>query len=145
MSDFVFFWRRRISWVDGEMKGVDRLCPQCGYSTCGCERVVVVTHGGVLRAIYMSVTREPTAGKIMNGSVNVLHLSDKKWAFNSWSDSHCVARSWHKQMGVQAIEYSNHVSHINAVGSSNTVAPAESSPTIYVQGHPYSHPSELID
>ncbi|KAF5186036.1 Histidine phosphatase superfamily [Thalictrum thalictroides] len=50
------------------------------------ERVIVVTHGGVLRAIYMSVTREPSAGKIMNGSVNVLHLSDKKWAFNSWSD-----------------------------------------------------------
>ncbi|KAL5708422.1 phosphoglycerate mutase (2,3-diphosphoglycerate-independent) [Ranunculus cassubicifolius] len=50
------------------------------------ERVIVVTHGGVLRAIYMSVTREPSAGKIMNGSVNVLHLSEKKWVFNSWSD-----------------------------------------------------------
>ncbi|KAL5708423.1 phosphoglycerate mutase (2,3-diphosphoglycerate-independent) [Ranunculus cassubicifolius] len=50
------------------------------------ERVIVVMHGGVLRAIYMSVTREPSAGKIMNGSVNVLHLSEKKWAFNSWSD-----------------------------------------------------------
>ncbi|KAF6158513.1 hypothetical protein GIB67_040027 [Kingdonia uniflora] len=50
------------------------------------ERVVVVTHGGVLRAIYMSITREASAGKIMNGSVNVLHHSDEKWLFKSWSD-----------------------------------------------------------
>ncbi|XP_058078159.1 metal-independent phosphoserine phosphatase-like [Magnolia sinica] len=50
------------------------------------ERVIVVTHGGVLRAIYMSLTREPTAGKVLNASINVLHLSEKKWAFKSWSD-----------------------------------------------------------
>ncbi|KAK9157364.1 hypothetical protein Scep_003938 [Stephania cephalantha] len=50
------------------------------------ERVIVVTHGGVLRAVYMSLTQEPTAGKIMNGSLNVLHLSEKKWQFKTWSD-----------------------------------------------------------
>ncbi|KAL5994780.1 hypothetical protein ACLOJK_024835 [Asimina triloba] len=50
------------------------------------ERVIVVTHGGILRAIYMSVTREPSAGKVLNASINVLHLSDKNWAFKSWSD-----------------------------------------------------------
>lgn len=50
------------------------------------ERVIVVTHGGVLRAIYMAVTREPSAGKVLNASINVLHLSEKKWAFKSWSD-----------------------------------------------------------
>lgn len=50
------------------------------------ERVIVVTHGGVLRAIYMAITREPTAGKVLNASINVLHPSEKKWAFKSWSD-----------------------------------------------------------
>ncbi|XP_058080936.1 metal-independent phosphoserine phosphatase-like [Magnolia sinica] len=50
------------------------------------ERVIVVTHGGVLRAIYMSLTCEPTAGKVLNASINVLHLSEKKLAFETWSD-----------------------------------------------------------
>ncbi|KAF8369858.1 hypothetical protein HHK36_011767 [Tetracentron sinense] len=50
------------------------------------ERVIVVTHGGVLRAIFMSVTREASAGKVLNASINVLHLSEKKWNFKSWSD-----------------------------------------------------------
>ncbi|KAF8395724.1 hypothetical protein HHK36_019674 [Tetracentron sinense] len=50
------------------------------------ERVIVVTHGGVLRAIYMSMTREPSAGKVLNASINVVHLSEKKWVFKSWSD-----------------------------------------------------------
>ncbi|PIA53806.1 hypothetical protein AQUCO_00900412v1 [Aquilegia coerulea] len=50
------------------------------------ERVIVVTHGGVLRAIYMALTREPSAGKIMNGSVNVLHLTNNKWEFKAWND-----------------------------------------------------------
>ncbi|KAI3869060.1 hypothetical protein MKX03_005002 [Papaver bracteatum] len=50
------------------------------------ERVIVVTHGGVLRAIYMTVTGKPSAGKIMNASINVVHLTEKKWVFKTWSD-----------------------------------------------------------
>ncbi|KAK9123262.1 hypothetical protein Sjap_012864 [Stephania japonica] len=52
------------------------------------ERVIVVSHGGVLRAVYMAITKEPSAGKIMNGSVNVMHFSEKekKWVFKSWND-----------------------------------------------------------
>ncbi|XP_077242285.1 metal-independent phosphoserine phosphatase-like [Tasmannia lanceolata] len=50
------------------------------------ERVTVVTHGGVLRAIYMAMTQEPSAGKVLNASINVLHLSDKKCVFKTWSD-----------------------------------------------------------
>ncbi|RZC83433.1 hypothetical protein C5167_046219 [Papaver somniferum] len=50
------------------------------------ERVIVVTHGGVLRAIYMAVTGKPSAGKIMNASINVVHLTEKKWVFKTWSD-----------------------------------------------------------
>ncbi|XP_077249449.1 metal-independent phosphoserine phosphatase-like [Tasmannia lanceolata] len=50
------------------------------------ERVIIVTHGGVLRAIYMAMTQEPSAGKVLNASINVLHLSDKKCVFKTWSD-----------------------------------------------------------
>ncbi|CAK7340244.1 unnamed protein product [Dovyalis caffra] len=50
------------------------------------ERVIVVTHGGVLRAIYMRITEESSCGKLLNASVNVVHVSDKKWEVKSWSD-----------------------------------------------------------
>ncbi|KAI3942403.1 hypothetical protein MKW92_037708 [Papaver armeniacum] len=50
------------------------------------ERVIVVTHGGILRAIYMAVTGESSAGKILNASINVVHLTEKKWVFKTWSD-----------------------------------------------------------
>ncbi|KAI3968233.1 hypothetical protein MKX01_018536 [Papaver californicum] len=46
------------------------------------ERVIVVTHGGILRAIYMAVTGESSAGT----SINVVHLTEKKWVFKTWSD-----------------------------------------------------------
>ncbi|KAI3942404.1 hypothetical protein MKW92_037709 [Papaver armeniacum] len=50
------------------------------------ERVIVVTHGGILRAIYMAVTGESRQGKILNASINVVHLTEKKWVFKTWSD-----------------------------------------------------------
>ncbi|OVA18523.1 Histidine phosphatase superfamily [Macleaya cordata] len=50
------------------------------------ERVVVVTHGGVLRAVSMAVTGEASAGKIMNASINALHLKEKKWVFKALND-----------------------------------------------------------
>ncbi|XP_010490915.1 PREDICTED: metal-independent phosphoserine phosphatase-like [Camelina sativa] len=50
------------------------------------KRVIVVTHGGVLRAIYLRITQASSAGKLLNASVNVVHLRDKKWIIDSWSD-----------------------------------------------------------
>lgn len=56
------------------------------------ERVIVVTHGGVLRAIYLRITQASSAGKLLNASVNVIHLRDHKWIIDSWSDvSHLSA------------------------------------------------------
>ncbi|XP_010558136.1 PREDICTED: metal-independent phosphoserine phosphatase [Tarenaya hassleriana] len=49
------------------------------------ERVIVVTHGGVIRAVYMKITAAPSAGKLLNASVNVLHF-DGKWSIKSWGD-----------------------------------------------------------
>ncbi|KAJ0457664.1 putative phosphoserine phosphatase [Helianthus annuus] len=53
------------------------------------ERVVVVTHGGVIRALHerASLGTGRRAGRILNVSVNVLHLSDPdKWVIKSWGD-----------------------------------------------------------
>ncbi|KAL4582366.1 hypothetical protein LXL04_006913 [Taraxacum kok-saghyz] len=53
------------------------------------ERVVVVTHGGVIRALHQRAYTGTgqRAGKILNVSVNVLHLSDPdRWVIKSWGD-----------------------------------------------------------
>ncbi|KAL8199351.1 hypothetical protein R6Q57_012919 [Mikania cordata] len=53
------------------------------------ERVVVVTHGGVIRALHhrASSGKGHRAGKVLNVSVNVLHLSDPdNWVIKSWGD-----------------------------------------------------------
>ncbi|GJT78685.1 phosphoglycerate mutase-like protein 4 [Tanacetum coccineum] len=53
------------------------------------ERVVVVTHGGVIRALHerASTGKRHRAGRILNVSVNVLHLTDtEKWVIKSWGD-----------------------------------------------------------
>ncbi|CAH1421054.1 unnamed protein product [Lactuca virosa] len=53
------------------------------------ERVVVVTHGGVIRALHQRAYTGSgqRAGRILNVSVNVLHLSDPdRWVIKSWGD-----------------------------------------------------------
>lgn len=52
------------------------------------ERVVVVTHGGVIRSLHKRATpRGQSAGKILNTSVNVFHLSDgDEWIIEAWGD-----------------------------------------------------------
>ncbi|KAL5992677.1 hypothetical protein ACLOJK_013596 [Asimina triloba] len=52
------------------------------------ERVVVVTHGGVLRALYKrAAPKEQSLGKIMNASVNIFHLSSGgSWSIKTWGD-----------------------------------------------------------
>uniref|UniRef100_F6HJT0 Phosphoglycerate mutase-like protein 4 n=1 Tax=Vitis vinifera TaxID=29760 RepID=F6HJT0_VITVI len=51
------------------------------------ERVVVVTHGGVIRALHKRASPNGRAGKIMNTSVNIFHLCDgDKWVIKAWGD-----------------------------------------------------------
>ncbi|XP_076942957.1 phosphoglycerate mutase-like protein 4 [Bidens hawaiensis] len=53
------------------------------------ERVVVVTHFGVIAALHQraSSRKGHRSGKILNVSVSVLHLSDPdKWVIKSWGD-----------------------------------------------------------
>lgn len=53
------------------------------------ERVVVVTHGGVIRALQQRAYTGTgqRAGRILNVSVNVFHLSDPdQWEIKTWGD-----------------------------------------------------------
>ncbi|KAL1809900.1 hypothetical protein ACET3Z_026890 [Daucus carota] len=51
------------------------------------ERVVVVTHGGFIRALHRRATTHHRVGKVLNTSVNVFHLSDGgKWSIKTWGD-----------------------------------------------------------
>ena len=57
------------------------------YSAAG-ERVIVVTHGGVIRALHnRAAPTERLQGKVLNASVNIFHLSSlDKWIIKKWGD-----------------------------------------------------------
>ncbi|XP_022751296.1 phosphoglycerate mutase-like protein 4 isoform X3 [Durio zibethinus] len=51
------------------------------------ERVVVVTHGGVIRALYRRACSNRFRGNILNTSVNIFHLSGNDvWTIKAWGD-----------------------------------------------------------
>ncbi|XP_022775211.1 phosphoglycerate mutase-like protein 4 isoform X1 [Durio zibethinus] len=51
------------------------------------ERVVVVSHGGVIRSLNKrACPNGKSAGKVLNTSVNIFHLSDEQWTIKSWGD-----------------------------------------------------------
>ncbi|KAJ0087069.1 hypothetical protein Patl1_09024 [Pistacia atlantica] len=51
------------------------------------EKVVLVTHGGVVRAFHKrSAPTEKLPGKIMNASVNIFRLAEEEWMINTWGD-----------------------------------------------------------
>ncbi|KAK6237600.1 hypothetical protein QUC31_003069 [Theobroma cacao] len=51
------------------------------------ERVVVVSHGGVLRALYKQACPDgKSIGKVLNTSVNIFLVSDEEWTIKCWGD-----------------------------------------------------------
>lgn len=52
------------------------------------ERVVVVSHGGVIRSLYQrACPNGRSIGKVSNTSINTFHLYDEdKWTIKSWGD-----------------------------------------------------------
>jgi len=51
------------------------------------KRVVVVTHGGVLRTSYIIAKGLPCTGKVVNASINTFRISDEEeWEICSWGD-----------------------------------------------------------
>lgn len=52
------------------------------------ERIVVVTHGGVIRTLYKrACPNKKSQGKVLNTSINIFHLTNKnKWTVKVWGD-----------------------------------------------------------
>ncbi|CAH9097846.1 unnamed protein product [Cuscuta europaea] len=51
------------------------------------ERVVVVSHGGTIRALHRRASSNGRCGNISNASVNIIHLSeDDRWTIKVWGD-----------------------------------------------------------
>lgn len=66
----------------------------CFDSIAG-QRVVVVTHGGAIRALYKrACPNNKSGGKVLNTSVNIFQLSDpKKWILKTWGDVSHLSRT----------------------------------------------------
>uniref|UniRef100_A0A7N0T9E6 Phosphoglycerate mutase-like protein 4 n=1 Tax=Kalanchoe fedtschenkoi TaxID=63787 RepID=A0A7N0T9E6_KALFE len=88
-----FMSNRTDQEIPGGGESIDQLYERCTSALQRIaqkhkgERVVVVTHGGVIRSLHKraSPTRRP--GKIQNTSVNILQLSDGgKWTLKLWGD-----------------------------------------------------------
>lgn len=56
-------------------------CPAAG------RRVLVVTHGGVLQAVHLHARGGMYPGKMLNGSLNTVHIEGGKWAITTWNDA----------------------------------------------------------
>ncbi|XP_022948025.1 phosphoglycerate mutase-like protein 4 [Cucurbita moschata] len=85
--------RRTDQTIPGGGESLDQLYQRCtsslqkiGNKHRG-ERVVVVTHGGTIRALFKRSHPRGIGGKILNTSVNIFHLSDgEEWKVKSWGD-----------------------------------------------------------
>ncbi|XP_057469119.1 phosphoglycerate mutase-like protein 4 isoform X1 [Actinidia eriantha] len=80
--------------IPGGGESLDQLFNRCtsslqriGLKHIG-ERVIVVTHGGVIRALHKrAAPTERLQGKVLNASVNIFHLSSlDKWIIKKWGD-----------------------------------------------------------
>ncbi|CAM8996107.1 unnamed protein product [Rhodiola kirilowii] len=89
----VFMSNRTDQNIPGGGESIDQLYERCTSALQRIarkhkgERVVVVTHGGVIRSLHRRASPNGRPGKILNTSVNILHLSDgEKWTIKSWGD-----------------------------------------------------------
>lgn len=86
--------RKTDQEIPGGGESIDQLYQRC--TTClqnistkhKGERVVVVTHGGVIRSLNRrACPNKRSGGKVLNTSVSIFHLSDgDNWALKSWGD-----------------------------------------------------------
>lgn len=51
------------------------------------QRVLVVTHGGVLHALHRHIRGGPARGSVANGAVAVVKLQGDDWVLLSWNDT----------------------------------------------------------
>ncbi|OMP02065.1 Histidine phosphatase superfamily, clade-1 [Corchorus olitorius] len=87
-----FLSHRTEQDIPGGGESLDQLYSRCTSSLQRIaskhkgERVVVVSHGGAIRALYKRACPDGKTGKVLNTSVNVFHLTDDEWTIKSWGD-----------------------------------------------------------
>ena len=63
--------------------------------------MVVVTHGGVIRALYRRACSNRFRGSIFNTSVNIFHLSGADvWTIKAWGDISHLHQTGHAKSGL---------------------------------------------
>ncbi|CAK7337631.1 unnamed protein product [Dovyalis caffra] len=90
-----FLSHRTSQDIPGGGESLDKLYQRCTSSLQKIavkhrgERVVVVTHGGVIRALYQRVCPNgKSGGKVLNTSINIFHISDgDHWTIKTWGDA----------------------------------------------------------
>lgn len=60
---------------------------------------MVVTHGGVIRALYRRACPNKRSGKVLNTSINVFHLFGDKWTIKTWGDVGHLNQTGYLQSG----------------------------------------------
>ncbi|THG20710.1 hypothetical protein TEA_005817 [Camellia sinensis var. sinensis] len=92
--------------LEGGGESLDQLYDRCtsvleriGSKHKG-ERVVMVTHGGVIRTLYELASPSGQPGRVLNTSVNIFHLSDGDiWTIKSWGDVSHLSQTEYLESG----------------------------------------------
>ncbi|KAL3833363.1 hypothetical protein ACJIZ3_008099 [Penstemon smallii] len=89
------------------------------------ERVVVVSHGGTIRALHRKASPHGrSVGKVLNTSVNVFHISDKdEWSIESWGDVSHLDRAGFLDSGFGGDKNSGQSEYVENGGESNKLCP----------------------
>ncbi|KAI8032881.1 Phosphoglycerate mutase-like protein 4 [Camellia lanceoleosa] len=101
-----FSSRRTDQEIPGGGESLDQLYDRCtsaleriGSKHKG-ERVVMVTHGGVIRTLYELASPSGQPGRVLNTSVNIFHLSGGDiWTIKSWGDVSHLSQTEYLESG----------------------------------------------
>ncbi|KAF8036000.1 hypothetical protein BT93_C1888 [Corymbia citriodora subsp. variegata] len=92
--------------IPGGGESIDRVYQRCTMCLRNIsmkhkgERVVAVTHGGVLRALHARARPNKQPVKFLNTSVNIFHLYDgDRWVFKSGADVSHLSQIEHLRAG----------------------------------------------
>ncbi|WCJ31087.1 Phosphoglycerate mutase family protein [Euphorbia peplus] len=102
-----FLCRRNDQDIPGGGESLDQLYERCTSSIQRIaskhigERVIVVAHGGVIRALYRrACPNKKLVGKIVNTSINIFQISgDKNWTLKVWGDVSHLNQSGYLESG----------------------------------------------
>ncbi|KAJ8770731.1 hypothetical protein K2173_021378 [Erythroxylum novogranatense] len=93
--------------IPGGGESLDQLYQRCTSSLQRIAKkhigqcVVVVSHGGAIRALYNRASpNRMFGGKVLNTSINIFHISgEDEWTIKSWGDVSHLNQAWYLESG----------------------------------------------